>query len=229
MDTTNRKLKLTLLLVSSLTIMSVITIAPALPEMTVEFREAEHADLLVRLAFTIPALMIAMMAPLTGRLIDRHGRLKMLWGALFFYALSGVSGYFLDNLHAILLSRAVLGVCVGVSMTIVITLIADYFDGAERQKFVGVQVAFMSLGGIVFIGLGGLLADMGWRYPFLIYLLSLLILPFSIVFLREPAAGVKKAFDPRPVKSPGIIWILFINTMLMWIIFFLIPVQLPFT
>ena len=84
MDTTNRKLKLTLLLVSSLTIMSVITIAPALPEMTVEFREAEHADLLVRLAFTIPALMIAMMAPLTGRLIDRHGRLKMLWGALFF-------------------------------------------------------------------------------------------------------------------------------------------------
>lgn len=228
MDTTNRKLKLTLLLVSSLTIMSVITIAPALPEMTVEFREAEHADLLVRLAFTIPALMIAMMAPLTGRLIDRHGRLKMLWGALFFYALSGASGYFLDNLHAILLSRAVLGVCVGVSMTIVITLIADYFDGAERQKFVGVQVAFMSLGGIVFIGLGGLLADMGWRYPFLIYLLSLLILPFSIVFLREPAAGVKKAFDPRPVKSPGIIWILFINTMLMWIIFFLIPVQLPF-
>lgn len=228
MDTTNWKLKLTLLLVSSLTIMSVITIAPALPEMTIEFREAEHADLLVRLSFTIPALMIAMMAPLTGRLIDRHGRLKMLWVALFFYAVSGACGYFLDNLYAILLSRAVLGICVGVSMTIVITLIADYFEGTERQKFVGLQIAFMSLGGIVFIGLGGLLGDIGWRYPFLIYLFSLVILPFSIVFLREPAVEVKKTFDSRSVKSPTIIWILFINTMLMWIIFFLIPVQIPF-
>ena len=228
MDTTNRKLKLTLLFVSSLTIMSVITIAPALPEMAVEFRETEHADLLVRLAFTIPALMIAIMAPLTGRLIDQHGRLKMLWAALFFYAASGASGYFLDSLHAILLSRAVLGICVGVSMTIVITLIADYFEGTERQKFVGLQIAFMSLGGIVFIGLGGLLADIGWRNPFLIYLFSLVILPFSIMFLREPAVEVKKTFDPRSVRSPTIIWMLFINTMLMWIIFFLIPVQIPF-
>ena len=228
MENKNWKLKLTLLLVSGLTIMSVITIAPALPQMAVEFRGTSHADILVRLALTIPALMIALMAPLTGRLIDRHGRLKMLWVALFFYAVSGVSGYFLDNLYAILLSRAVLGICVGTSMTIVITLIADYFEGMERQKFVGLQIAFMSLGGILFIGLGGLLADIGWRYPFLIYSFALIVLPFTITCLTEPALEVKKTADTRSVRSPTIIWVLFINTMLMWVIFFLIPVQIPF-
>ena len=88
----------------------------------------------------------------------------------------------LQIITIIIISRIFLGISVGMSMTIVITLIADYFEGLERQKFVGLQVAFMSLGGILFIGLGGVLADISWRVPFLIYLFSLLVLPLSIIF-----------------------------------------------
>ncbi|MGI8635822.1 MAG: MFS transporter [Segetibacter sp.] len=228
MGTNNWKLKLTLLLVSSLTIMSVITISPALPQMTKAFSDVKNADFLVKLVLTLPALMIAICSPIVGRLIDQHGRLKILWSALVLYAVSGSSGYFLNNLYYLLLSRAVLGVSVGMSMTIVITLIADYFEGVERQKFVGLQIAFMSLGGILFIGLGGILADIGWRYPFLIYLVSLLVLPLAIMFLKEPAVAEKTNHSDQHAKSPQIIWLLFLNTMLMWIIFFFIPVQIPF-
>ena len=60
------------------------------------------------------------------------------------------------------------------------------------DKFVGIQIAFMSLGGILFTGLGGVLADYSWRYPFLIYLFALVVLPFSILFLREPARAPKQ-------------------------------------
>ena len=228
MKNKNWKLKLTLLLVSSLTIMSIITISPALPQMAAQFSDVEHADFLVKLVLTIPALMIAIFSPITGRLIDRHGRLKLLWFALLLYSISGVSGYFLESIYAILISRAVLGISVGMSMTIVITLIADYFEGLVRQKFVGLQIAFMSLGGILFIGLGGILADIGWRYPFLIYAFALVVLPFSILFLHEPESVNRTGALHGKVKAPPIIWMLFINTMLMWIIFFLIPVQIPF-
>lgn len=221
------EMKLTLLLVSSLTIMSVITISPALPQMAAEFSHVKNSAFIVKLVLTIPALMIAIVSPLTGRLIDKHGRLRILWLSLILYAVSGAAGYFLNNLYYILISRAVLGIAVGMSMTIVITLIADYFEGMERQKFVGLQIAFMSLGGILFIGLGGILADWGWRYPFLIYLFSLLILPLSIIFLKEPEL-VKRNQDNARIKSPGIIWMLFFNTTFMWILFFLIPVQIPF-
>ena len=172
MENKKWKLKLTLLLVSSLTIMSVITISPALPQMVIAFSDVTNAEFLVKLVLTLPALMIAIFAPITGRLIDRHGRLRILWLSLVLYAISGTAGYFLNNLYHILISRALLGISVGMSMTIVITLIADYFDGKERQKFVGLQIAFMSMGGILFIGLGGILADLSWRYPFLIYLFS---------------------------------------------------------
>ncbi len=228
MENKKWKLKLTLLFVSSLTIMSVITISPALPQMAMVFSDVENAEFLVKLVLTLPALMIAVFSPITGRLIDRHGRLKILWLSLVLYAISGAAGYFLNNLYHILISRAVLGISVGMSMPIVITLIADYFEGMERQKFVGLQIAFMSMGGILFIGLGGILADVSWRHPFLIYLFSLLVLPLSIVFLHEPAIVQQRNQPNTNVKAPGIIWMLFINTMIMWIVFFLVPVQIPF-
>ena len=228
METKTWQVKLTLLLVSSLTIMSVITISPALPQMTIAFVGIKNAAFIVKLVLTIPALMIAIVSPITGRLIDRRGRLKILRFALVLYAVSGVGGYFLNNLYYILISRAVLGISVGMSMTIVITLIADYFEGIQRQKFVGLQIAFMSIGGILFLVLGGILADVGWRYPFLIYLSSLLVLPLTIIFLREPAVVQKRNEAIQHLKAPPIIWLLFFNTMVMWIIFFIIPVQIPF-
>jgi MFS family permease len=228
MATTPGKMKLTLLLVSSLTIMSVITISPALPQMALAFAHVENAEFLVKMVLTIPALFIAIFSPITGQLIDKHGRLRILWLSLLLYAISGSGGFFLDNIYYILITRITLGIAVGMSMTIVITLIADYFEGMERQKFAGLQVAFMSLGGILFISLGGILADINWRFPFLIYLFSLIVLPLSILFLREPVIVKRGAAVSSGIKAPGIIWLLFFNTMTMWIIFFLIPVQLPF-
>ena len=228
MADSSSKMKLTLLLVSSLTIMSIITISPALPQMAMAFASVENAEFIVKMVLTIPALFIAVFSPITGRLIDKYGRLRILWFSLVLYAISGVAGFYLDNIYHILISRITLGIAVGMSMTIVITLIADYFEGIERQKFVGTQVAFMSLGGIVFIGLGGILADFSWRFPFLIYLLALVVLPLSVVFLREPLRNKQENSFNTNVKAPGIIWMLFVNTMIMWILFFLIPVQIPF-
>jgi MFS family permease len=228
MENKNWKTKLTLLLVSSLTIMSVITISPALPQMAIAFSDEKNAAFIVKMVLTIPALMIALFSPVAGRLIDRYGRLSILRISLIVYAVAGSAGFYLDNLYSILISRIVLGMAVGMSMTIVITLIADYFEGKERLKFVGIQIAFMSLGGILFIGVGGVLADIEWRYPFLLYLFSLLVFPLTLVFLNEPKVIKQTKQILQNVKAPQIIWMLFFNVMLMWIIFFLIPVQIPF-
>ena len=228
MKTQSGALKLTVLLVSSLTIMSIVTISPALPQMSLAFSGVDNAEFLVKLILTLPALFIAFFSPLAGALIDRYGRLKLLYLALLLYAVSGASGYFLTNIYHILISRAVLGVAVGISMTVVNTLVADYFEGAARQKFVGLQVAFMSLGGILFIGIGGILADINWRLPFLIYLFSLLVLPFTMIFLHEPDLKMHQGPKAIKLRAPQIIWLLLFNVMIMWILFFLIPVQIPF-
>lgn len=228
MNTESWQVKATLLLVSSLTIMSMITISASLPDMTKTFESQPNGAAMVKLTLSFPGLFIALSAIIAGIVIDKIGRLKLLGAALLFYAVGGSSGYWLDNIYLILAGRALLGICVGITMTVVTTLVADYYQGKARQKFAGLQIAIMSIGGIIFITLGGILADINWRVPFLLYFFSLLILPATYLFLKEPAeaVGIKKMQSDK--KSPAIIWVIFANVMLMWIIFFIIPVQIPF-
>jgi MFS family permease len=205
-----------------------ITISASLPDMTQTFSKLNNGQELVKLTLSFPGLFIALSAIIVGIVIDKIGRLKLLGVALVFYAIGGSSGYWLDNIYLILAGRALLGICVGITMTIVTTLVADYYEGPARQKFAGLQIAVMSLGGIIFITLGGILADISWRVPFLLYFFSLLILPFTYMYLKEPTERVVNKQIDRSVKSPRIIWFVFFNIMLMWVLFFIIPVQIPF-
>ena len=228
MNTESGKVKLAILLVSSLTIMSMITISASLPDMTNAFSDVPNGKKLVKLVLSFPGLFIALSAIIAGLIIDKFGRLKLLGAALIIYAVAGSSGYWLDNIYLILAGRALLGICVGITMTVVTTLVADYYQGKSRQKFAGLQIAVMSLGGIVFITLGGILADINWRIPFLLYLFSLIVFPFAYLFLKEPNKEEKVNTETKLIKSPTIIWFVFVNVMLMWILFFIIPIQLPF-
>ncbi len=228
MNTQSWQVKATLLLVSSLTIMSMITISASLPDMTRSFTHIPNSEGLVKLSLSFPGLFIALSAIVAGIIIDRTGRLKLLGIALVLYAIGGTSGYWLKDLYGILAGRALLGISVGISMTIVTTLVADYYQGKSRQQFAGLQIAVMSLAGILFITLGGFLADIGWRVPFLLYFFSLLILPAAYLYLKEPKREREASEPVKGIRSPRIIWLIFANVMLMWIIFFIIPVQIPF-
>lgn len=229
MDYNRWEVKLGLLLVSSLTIASMITISASLPDMSRHFAGTPNGQALVKLSLSLPALFIALTAFLAGKFIDRKGRKPLLGVALLAYAQAGSSGYWLDNLYGVLAGRALLGICVGVTMTIVTTLVADYYQGAARQRFAGLQIAVMSLAGIVFISLGGWLADIGWNVPFLLYLYALAVVPVALKYIQEPPPAAAHA---RPgvasPRVPGVIWLVFASVMLMWVLFFIIPIQIPF-
>ncbi|MBD2112873.1 MULTISPECIES: MFS transporter [Cyanophyceae] len=225
--------KATLLLVSTLTVMAGATIAPSLPAMRSHFADVPNADYWVRLVLTVPALFIALGAPIAGTIIDRFGRKRWLSLSVFAYGLAGSSGFFLNDIGWILVGRLVLGLSVAGIMTTATTLVADYYLGAARAQFLGVQAAFMALGGVLFLTLGGYLADISWRFPFLIYATAWLMLPLVLLVLPEPVrvsraeAEALAAANPEPVP-----WVLLITTfaiaLLTQIVFYMIPVQLPF-
>jgi MFS family permease len=110
-------LKGTLLVASALTVMAGATIAPSLPTMQARFVEVAHADLLVRLVLTLPALFVVIGAPLAGLMVDRWGRKPLLVVSLPLYGLAGSSGFFLESLSGILVGRALLGLAVAGIMT----------------------------------------------------------------------------------------------------------------
>lgn len=220
-------LQLTLLLLSMLTMMAAAIIAPSLPNIALEFQDFPQVELLSKLILSIPALFIAIIAPFAGNYIDRFGRLKLLYIGLVGYAIGGTSAYFLHDLYLILGGRMVLGVSIGMIMTIAATLIGDYFEGESRRQFVGYQSAFIGLAGVIFMSLGGFLATLHWRIPFLIYLFSLLLIPLVFVFLKEPPSIIPNQ-QGSSIAAPRLLNALFPVGTLFMILFYLMPTQLPF-
>ena len=227
-------IKATLLLTSTLTVMSGATIAPSLPAMQEYFADVENVELLVRLVLTIPALFIALSGAVVGQLVDRIGRKPLLIGSTLLYGIAGSSGFILNSLWMILIGRALLGISVAGVMTGVTTLIADYYTGHKRAKFMGLQAAFMGLGGVIFLSLGGLIADLNWRFPFLIYLSAWAILFLIVLTLYEPNFQkvddrTSEAWQPSQTSMPiGVLAMIYSFALFYMVAFYLIPVQLPF-
>ncbi|NNG03806.1 MAG: MFS transporter [Inquilinus sp.] len=224
--------KATLLAASSLTVMSGATIAPSLPAVADHFAATPDVALLTRLVLTVPALFIAICAPLAGLIIDRFGRKRMILGATLVYVVAGTSGAMLDTLYGILIGRALLGVAVAGIMTTATTLAGDYFDGPARARFMGLQASSMAFGGVVFIAVGGLAADLHWRGPFFVYLAALALIPAMALTLYEPQRPrptPAHTGSTTPVSAPwGLVALLFGTQIFTFVAFYMIPVQLPF-
>ncbi len=221
-------IKITLLLTSTLTVMAGATIAPSLPAMQEHFADVNDAEYLVKLALTIPALFIAIGGLVVGISIDRIGRKPLLIGSTLLYSCAGSAGFVLNSLWAIIFSRALLGLAVAGTMTGVMTIITDYYQGQKRASFMGLQAAAMGLGGMVFVIIGGISADFNWRFPFLIYLSSLAVLVLIAIALYEPEKKrVTKSNLTLKLTKESIASI-YALAMTYMIAYYLIFVQLPF-
>lgn len=186
-------------------------------------------DVLARLVLTLPALFIALGAPLAGLLVDRWGRKPLLILCVVLYAAAGVSGVYLNALMPILIGRAILGLAVAGIMTASVTLVADYFEGDQRASFLGLQAGFMAFGGFVFLTTGGFLAGISWRGPFFIYLFALILLPGLLWALYEPQRESLTLTNVTNVPMPWVALALIYGFAFVgMIVFYMVPVQLPF-
>jgi MFS family permease len=217
-------------------IMGGLLIAPILPEIQAHFSGVPRVEFLAPIALTIPALMIAILAPFAGVIVDRLGRRRPLVIALVLYAAFGTAPLWLDSLHATLWSRAGVGLAEAVIMTCCTTLIGDYYDGARRSKYLALQTTYVALSASLFLLLGGLLGELGWRAPFWVYGISLLIAPLAQIYLWEPERKRRTEVeqDPTPgdAAAPSFRPLLLLSicgiTLITVIAFYVVPVHLGY-
>ena len=182
---------------------------------------------------SIPALFIILSAPLVGWLSDNVGRKKLLNGSLLIFGLSGASGYFADSFFFMFVGRAILGLSIAGIKTATVAMVGDYYEGAERNKIIGWQGSAMKIGGVIFMLLGGLLANFSWQAPFLGYMLAFVILPSGLIALSEslPAVAASQEQDTDGSMPAIPFWpstYVFVSAFLASGLFFITPVQLPF-
>ncbi|MPT17295.1 MAG: MFS transporter [Pseudomonas sp.] len=217
---------LLLLFGSCLPVLGAVLIAPVLPRMQQHFADTPGVEVLAPIALTIPALVIALLAPFAGMIVDRVGRKPLLLGSLVLYTLCGLLPLWLESLQGIVASRAGLGLAEAGIMTVCTTLIGDYYQGARRERLFALQMVATSLSAAVFIALGGALGQSDWRVPFVLFAAGLLLLPLMAKYLWEPAAVDA---GPQVELSERFPWSallpLYALTLLAGISLFIVPVQ----
>lgn len=219
-----------LLIGSCLPVLGAVLLAPILPTLTGVFSTVPGSDALVPLILTIPALMIALIAPFAGAIVDRLGRKRLLVIALLAYGVLGTAPLYLDTLQGILISRVGVGITEAAIMTCCTTLLADYFIGERRNKYFGSQTVVTALAATAFFVVGGALGANGWRTPFWLYAASFVLLVPVIFFIWQPRP--QRAPDGVKLKLPPIPWRALMLPLLVslfgGIIFYSLIVELPY-
>lgn len=204
-----------------------VLLAPVLPSIVAHFAPLDpNAEAKVVLAMAAPSLMVAVSASFIGILIDKIGRRSLLIISLFLYGLVGISPAFVQNLDYLVASRFLLGIFEAGVMATSTTLIGDYFEGKERQKWLIMQTVFIAVSGIPLILTGGALGQIGWNIPFVVYGLAFLGIPAALMLLTEPTHRQKEEIT---LKFPWRDVVGFYSIgMVAAILFLIVPIQLPF-
>lgn len=208
-----------------MTMMSNVAIVTSLPHMKDHFPDTSQIEFLSRMMLTLPSLAIAILAPFLGHMLHCFKRTHALMTALLFFALAGSAGLYLPDIHSLLFSRFALGIAIAVLMILTTSLVGDYFQAEERHRYMGLQSAFTSVGGLLFLLAGGVLSDIDWRYAFGIYLVGILFMPMVFLYIKEPShyhvLGEDQSVQPKLFK-------IYALAFLLMLVFYILPTQMPF-
>lgn len=207
-------------------------IGPVLPSIVKAFKISESDVGLVLGVFGLSALFSL---PLIGFLIDRVGRKKVLVPTLILNGIAGFACIFAPNFGFLLLARALQGIGVAGMAPVTITLIGDFYGGLGKVKAMGAFSGVLAIGGVGAPLIGGILADISWKLPFSIYLISV---PFAFIiwkWLPEPkkshSISPKEYFEPikeslKRVETIGILFANFMSFFLLYTIVTYVPLLL---
>lgn len=161
--------------VTLMVLLGVSSIMPVLPELAVELGVPARSIGLVVTLFALPGVLLA---PVAGILADRVGRKKILVISLLIFGLFGTACGFADSFETLLTLRLLQGVGMAPIGVLNATLIGDLYEGTDRITAMGYVGTVMSIGAAGLPAVGGILALLGWNYPFM---LPVVAIPLAIL------------------------------------------------
>jgi MFS family permease len=167
--------------VTLMAVLGVSSITPALPEIVDAFGLTRARVGLLVTVFTVPGVFLT---PVLGVAADRFGRKPVLVPSLLVFGLAGSACAFAPGFGWLLALRTLQGCGAAALGALNVTLVGDLFRGPERTRAMGLNASVLSVGTASYPALGGVLALIGWRYPFALPLLALPV-AWVVAFVLE--------------------------------------------
>jgi MFS family permease len=179
------------------TSMGVAAISPAMAKLAAAFPGHNYA-----LISTLPTLFIVPTTLWAGTVAGRRLRFRTLsvLGILLFL-LGGTAPFFLpESFSLLLVCRAMFGIGVGLRASLGNALVLQFYRGRRQAEMLGYGTLVSNLGGVLFQLAGGALAEIGWRFTFLAYLLGWISL-LLVWFQPEPAPTRPEPTRPEAASA----------------------------
>ncbi|MDN7245120.1 MFS transporter [Planococcus shenhongbingii] len=183
MSSEQRK-KITILMVNMfIAIASFGIIVPILPAYLVSINQGGTAAGLMIAIFAGAQLLFS---PLGGKWADVYGPRKVIILGLSLLTISMLMFYATDSIWILYASRIVGGIGDAFLVPGIFTYVAGITTAAQRAKGTGLVTASMSLGLVIGPGIGGFLAEVDLKLPFLVSaIVTFTAVLFSLVLLKE--------------------------------------------
>lgn len=200
-------------------------IAPILAQIQEAFPQASATS--IQFLMTFPSLFSLVFSLVCAFLSDRLPKKTLAVFGLIIVGAAGVLAFlFHGSIGILFVWAAVLGTGIGLVVPVAPSLINELFEGGERQTMLGWQNAASNAGSMIMTFLGGFLAVAGWEYGYLVYLICIPGIIFTLIGVpgkKQAAADIRK--EERG-KFRLVIWREMIITFVLMIVFSAVPANL---
>lgn len=156
--------------------------APALPQLIAPFNVGPESVGLVLSVYTIAA---AMTLPFIGYFIHHQGCKKVGIVCLLLDGVFGLLCAMATSFSFLLVCRFLQGMGIAGLVPVAMTLIRDWFKEQKRLRAMGILSGAISLSAVIIPLIGGFLGSFHWRFPFLVYGLSIVLALLFSLFVPE--------------------------------------------
>ena len=160
-------------------------VSPVLSQISEHYPDVDVS--LIQMLITVPALIAMAIAILSGWLVVKISKKKLL---LFGSLIAGITGflpYLSDSFALLFASRILYGVGLGLATALNTAVVAEFFEGDERVQVMGIQAASVGAGMVVVTTVGGLLGSHGFQYAYLINIIG--FISMFLIALCLPDTG----------------------------------------
>ena len=164
-------------------VLGVTSVSPALPSIREALGLTNGQVGLLITAFTLPGIVLTLVL---GVMADRYGRKKILVPSLFLFGIVGGACFFARSFELLLILRFVQGMGASALGALNTTIIGDIYSGRERSAALGYNSSVLSIGTAGYPAIGGLLATLGWFYPFALAFIAVPVGLLVIFSLHNP-------------------------------------------
>ena len=193
----------------SLLAMASLGITPALSSIAGAYPNISQNTM--ALLLTLPTITVMIASLFVSKLNQYLSKKKLALLGILIVIISGLIPYFITDFTVVLITRAILGIGVGIVNPVAASLPMDHYSGGkDRDQALGIQSAFSGGSAILFTMIGGYLAVSDWKMCYLVYLAPIVL--FIIVAMVLPDLGPVKQENTGKfiIEKAGIIYTLFI-------------------